>query len=259
LPYLPRSRARVRVIAAAFVAAAALLIASLAAPGDAPDPLGIPTAGACGALPVSLKVRSKFPQAYARQYKKAVPVELTNRGGYKIGGLYVQVYTFGGLRIGSSPALGTLPAGHSKQATIKLGLPIQVGGVTFVVKGANKGCPGEQISHVVEFHPCQTRLPLTFPNLPSGYASDYGDYLSVPAEAKEGEAIFRPRSRVYTFDDEFVGEDDNHYRVIYGKVTFDNRLRKGLSRGGYTMVVKGWLDQPKSCGPKTAQVSMGFK
>ncbi|HTR75116.1 MAG TPA: hypothetical protein VMH33_07630 [Solirubrobacterales bacterium] len=245
---------------AVLAAAAILLAVSLAAPGGTPVPLAPQTAGACGVLPVSVRVKTKFPQVYARQYKKAIPVELTNRGGYRVGGLYVQVYTFGGLRLGSSPAVGNLRAGNTKQTTIKLGFPIQTGKVTFVVKGTNKGCPpGESISHVVAFHSCKTQLPLTFPNPPGGFASDYGEYLSVPAEAEEGQAIFHARSRVYKFDGQFVGEDIDHYSLIYGKVTFNNRLRRRLAKGGYTMVVTGRLNQPKSCGAKTAQVSMGFK
>jgi hypothetical protein len=255
-----RFSARWRLVAGVIVIAAALAVASLAGPGGASSPFGPQTAGACGVLPVSLKVKSQFSEVYARQFKKTIPVEITNRGGYRVSGLYVEVYTFGGLRLGSSPALGALRPGHGKSTTVKLGFPIQTGKVTFVVKGTNKGCqPPEQITHVVAFQPCQTRLPLKFPNPPGGFASDYSNFLSVTAEAQEGQAIFRPRSRVYTFDGSFVGEDVNHYSLIYGKVRFDNKLRKGLRRGGYTMIVKGWLDQPKSCGPKTAQVSMGFK
>jgi hypothetical protein len=263
LPRQPRQsrfRLRYRAFAAVLLVSAALVGIASVAPVGTPVPLTPQTAGACGVLPVSVRVKSQFPEVYARQYKKAIPVELTNRGGYRVGGLYVQVYTFGGLRLGSSPALGSLRSGHTKQTTIKLGFPIQTGKVTFVVKGTNKGCPaGESITHVIAFHSCMTRLPLTFPNPPGGYASDYGEYLSVSAEAKEGQAIFRPRSRVYTFDGRFVGEDTNHFSLIYGLVKFDNRLRKRLSAGGYTMIVTGWLNQPRSCGPKTAQVSMGFK
>jgi hypothetical protein len=254
------SGARVRLIAGVFAVAVVLGVVSLAGPGGAPGPLGPQTAGACGVLPVSLKVKTQYSEVYARQFKKTIPVEITNRGGYRMSGLYVEVYTFGGLRLGSSPALGALRPGHGKSTTVKLGFPIQTGKVTFVVKGTNKGCkPPESITHVVAFQPCQTQLPLKFPNPPGGFASDYSNFLSVTAEAEEGQAIFNPRSRVYTFDGSFVGEDVNHYGLIYGKVRFDNKLRKGLRRGGYTMIVKGWLDQPKSCGPKTAQVNMGFK
>lgn len=250
---------RPRCTAAMVFVALAVSCLALAGRGGDSGLTGPQAAGACGVLPVSLKVKSKYPKAYAREYRKTVPVELANRGGYKIGGLVVQIYTFGGLRIGSSPALGSLRSGHTLQAAVHIGVPMQAGKVTFVVKGANRGCNLDEINHVVAFHVCQTKLPVIFPNKPGGYASDYSDFLSVGIEAKEGQPIFRPRSRVYTFDGALVGQDVNHYRVIYGQSRFDNQLSKPLFSGGYTMIVRGWLNQPKSCGPKTAQVNMDFQ
>jgi len=255
-PGLRAVRRSAAVVALALVAFLGLV---LAGPGGGDGVTGPQRAGACGVLPIGIEVRSKFPKAYARLYRKKVVIELTNRGGYRVGGLLVQIYTFDGLRLGGSGALGSLRSGHSRAIAVKLGVPMQPGKVTVVVKGANKGCGRDEINHVVAFHACQTRLPLTFPNRPGGFASDYSDFLSVTVESKRGQAIFRPRSRVLSFAGAFVGRDVNRYRVIYGKARFDNQLSKPLSSGGYRMIVRGWLNQPKSCGPKTAQVSMGFK
>lgn len=257
IPTVPRAARRAALATAlALVAILGLLLAGPGGDSGAPGP---ERAGACGVLPISVKVRSKYSQAYARQYRKKVVVELTNRGGYKIGGLLVQIYSFSGLRLGGSGALGGLRSGHTRAATVHLGVPMQPGKVTVVVKGANKGCSLDEIDHVVAFHTCQTRLPLVFPHKPGGFASDYSDFLSVTAEAEEGQPIYYPRSQVFTFGGAEVGRDINHYRVVYGKTRFDNRLSRLLSRGGYTMIVRGWLNQPKSCGPKTAQVNMRFK
>lgn len=255
----PALRAVRRAAAVVALASVAILGLVLAGPGGGSGVVGPERAGACGVLPIGIEVRSKFPKAYARLYRKKVVVELTNLGGYRVGGLLVQIYTFDGLRLGGSGALGGLRSGHTRAATVYLGVPMQPGKVTVVVKGANKGCSLDEISHVVTFHTCQTRLPLTFPNKPGGFASDYADFLSVAVESKGGQAIFRPRSRVLSFGGASVGSDVNRYRVIYGRARFDNQLSRPLSSGGYTMIVRGWLNQPKSCGPKTAQVNMRFK
>lgn len=253
------SRATRRAALSTALVLAAILCLLLAGPGGDSGVAGPEPAGACGVLPVGIKVQSKFPVAYARQYQKRVVIELTNLGGYRIGGLLVQIYSFGGLRLGGSGALGSLRSGHTRAATVNLSVPMQSGKATVVVKGANKGCSLDEIDHVVTFHTCQTQLRMTFPNKPGGFASDYSDFLSVTAEPKASQTIYYPRSEVFTFRGALVGRDINHYRVIYGKTRFDNRLSRLLSPGSYTMIVRGWLNQPKSCGPKTAQVNMRFK
>ncbi len=248
-----------RTISVISIALAALAALLLAGPGGGGGVAGPQRADACGVLPISVAVRTKFAKPYAVQFSKTMQVALTNQGGYKVGGLVVQLYTFAGYRLGSSAALGGLRPGHTKGATVNLTTPLQPGEVTVVVKGANKGCSLDEISHVVTLRACRTRLPLSFPDRPGGRASDYGDFLSVPARVKGGEAIRFPRSRVFTSSGDLVATDVNRYRVIYGTVGFDNRLTRLLSRGRYTMIVRGWLNQPASCGPKTAQVNLGFK
>ena len=248
-----------RSIAAISIALTALAVLLLGGPGGGGGVAGPQRADACGVLPISVAVRTKFSKPYAVQFSREMRVALTNEGGYKIGGLQVQLYTFAGFKLGNSAALGGLRPGRTMGATVNLTTPMQPGKVTVVVKGANKGCSLDEISHVVTLFPCRTRLPLSFPGKPGGYASDYGDFLSVSAQVRGGEAIRYPRSRVYDSNGDLIGTDVNRYRVIYGGVGFDNHLSRPLDRGRYTMIVRGWLNQPASCGPKTAQVTMGFK
>lgn len=253
------SRVARRSLLVAALVSTALAGLLLAGPGGGSGVAGPESASACGVLPISVEVRSKWGKPYARQYKEKAAIALTNRGGYRIGGLLAQIYTFGGFRLGGSGALGSLGPGRTRTIVVDLDVPMQPGKVSVVVKGANKGCDTDQISHVVKFHPCQTRLPLEFPSRPGGFASDYSDFVSVPARPRGGNVIRHLRSRIFTFDGTLVGHDVNRHRVVYGAVRLDNRLNRRLQRGRYTMLARGWLNQPRSCGPKFAQIVLGFK
>ncbi|MGI8460447.1 MAG: hypothetical protein ACR2OC_02250 [Solirubrobacterales bacterium] len=222
------------------------------------SPIGTPSAEArCGErLAAKYNVVSRYPKLYALQYKKRLKVSVTTHHGPLVE-WQVQLYTFQGQLLGQSKRKSTL--NNTKTAKVKLRFPIQEGKFTLVVKGYPRGCHAESVtSDVVRFSGCTTKLPLKFPDKPGGIASDYGGFLSVPVESRNGALIKRPESEVFSFGGEFFGRSIDDYKVVFGRVTFNNKLVKPLRAGGYTVIVSGRIDQPRQCGDKTAQTELTF-
>lgn len=209
-----------------------------------------------------LPIKVSLPDGpYAATYTKDVLVRVSPRGP-RIRNLRADLYTFSGLRMGSS----TTRRAVRQVATLKLRLgrifrPLQVGAYTLVLTGEpnpSSQCGPKQAIRVLRLRGCRSRLPVTFPKLPGGRASDYGGFLSV-AVRSNGHVIRDLQSAVYGFDGSLLGRAPD-LLALFGEETMDNRLVRPLSPGSYTVIVKGLIgEQPASCGPKTAQATMTFQ
>jgi len=247
-----------RAFCAALVISAAFAVLVLLAAGPPGTPLGPASAEArCGErLAAKYNVVSRFPKLYASQYEKRMKVSVTTHHGPLVE-WQVQLYTFQGKLLGESKRKSTLNS--TKSARLKLKYGIQAGKFTLVVKGFPRGCHSESVtSSVVRFVDCTNFLPVKFPDTPGGIAGDYEAFLSVPIETRGGALIRNVESRVFSSDNEFFGRSIDDYKVVFGRVTMNNRLIKPLRPGSYTMEVSGRVDQPKRCGDKTASVDMEF-
>jgi hypothetical protein len=248
-----------RAFAAGFltVALTAVVLAAIGT-GPAGTPLGPDLAEArCGErLAAKYSVQSRFPKLYASQYKKRVKVNVTTHHGPLVE-WQVQIYTFQGKLLGQTPRKRALNS--SKTVRVNLKFPMQPGKFTIVIKGYPRGCHSEsQLADVVRFSDCTDRLPVKFPDKPGGVAADYSGFLSVPVESRNGALIKNPQTEVYSFSNEFFGRDIDGYKRLFGRLTFNNKLAKPLRAGSYTVIVSGRLDQPRECGPKSAQTTLTF-
>jgi hypothetical protein len=240
---------------------ASTLVGSLLALGPGPGTAALPAAAAearaCGGkLQVSFDVQTRFPRLYAAQFKKRMRVWVHRRGG-PISAWQVQVYTFQGKLLGKSKRNQRLAS--AERANVRLRFPMQAGRYTVLVKGFHAGCSAESVkAEAVRFSECEKRLPLKFPSQPGGDADDYGGFLSVPVVPKDGALIRRPRSEVYSFAGQYFGRSINDYKAIFGRAVLDNRLTRPLRPGGYTVIVRGRVDQPRSCGLKRKELALEF-
>jgi len=209
-----------------------------------------------------LPVNVSLPDGpYAVAYTRELTVRVRPRG-VRVRNLRAELYTFSGVRMGVSPRRRAARV----VATLRVRLgrifrPLQVGGFTLVLTGepnASRSCGPKQTFRVVRMRACRTRLPLTFPSIPGGRASDYGAFLSVPVRS-DGHVIRDLRSTVYGFDGSLIGRAPP-LLALFGEQMLDHALVRPLSPGGYTVVVEGLIgEQPRSCGPKRAQATMTFR
>ena len=207
-----------------------------------------------GSLPAKVKVLSRYSERYALQYEEKAPVYVETRGP-RINNVVVQIYTFDGFKLGESEQLGDFDVGITGK--VELRFPMQAGKYTVVVTGTVAGCPGyQQLFKIVRFKGCRTKLPLAFPQKPRGSSSDYEGFLSIPLRTR-GPAVRNLKGRLYGFDGGLFGKSS--LKVLFGTAIMDNKLTQPLQPGGYTFVVSGLLDQPRQCGPKSAQVTMKFR
>jgi hypothetical protein len=242
-----RAARRPRAVPALAVAALALALAVL-----------VPSAAqaACGRLPV----RVSLPDGpYAATYAKQMRVRVAPDGG-AIHDLRVYLYTFTGRRMGVSRQQRVVSATSMLSLVLEpIFRPLQIGGFTLVVTGeAGAGCGLQKTTRVLKFVGCQTTLPVTFPKLPGGLASDYEGYLSVPIRS-DGPLIRDVTSAIYGFDGRLLGRAPS-LPALFGEQTLDHALLSPLQPGRYNVIVSGRIDdQPSSCGRKTAQATMTFK
>ena len=249
---------RGRALGCGFVVAIAMTLLALIASGPPDTPLGPGVAEArCGErLAADYNIVSRYPKLYASQYKKNMKVSVTTHHGPLVE-VQAQLYTFQGKLLGQSKRIDSLNSSKTIEMDLKYGM--QEGKFTLVVKGFPRGCHSEsQSADVVRFVGCTNSLPLKFPDTPGGTAGDYGGFLSVPIESRRGAVIKDPRSEVYSFGGEFFGSSIDDYKIVFGRVTMNNKLVKPLRPGSYSMEVTGRIDQPRECGPKTAVVTMEF-
>ncbi len=211
----------------------------------------------CGRhLPVDFSVVSRFPRLYSSQYSKRVPVQVTDTGGAPIKDWRMQLYTFGGNKIGQS-ARDSRIEGTEKHA-VRMRFPMQPGKLTLVIKGEFADCGERELDTVVHFVGCRSRLPLKLHDPPGGFAADYHNYLSVEAGSRDGSLIRDVSSRLYDFKGRLFGRSQT-VKALFGFVSFDNKLKRTLKPGKYAVVFSGRIDQPKSCGPKTYTKTLTFK
>lgn len=209
-----------------------------------------------------LAVKVALPDGpYAAAYTKQIRVRVSPRGP-RIGNLRVVLYTFSGQRLGSSRPRRAV----RQAATLTLRLdrtvaPLQAGSFTLVLTGAPnraRSCGPKQATRILRFRACAVALPVTFPNLPAGRASDYGGFLSVPIRSG-GPLIRELHSSVYVSDGSLLGAAPN-LAALFGQRTLDHELGQPLLAGRYTVIADGLIgDQPRACPRAKAQAMMTFQ
>jgi hypothetical protein len=221
--------------------------------------LALPGAGhaaAAGGCITRLPVTVTLPSAYAAGYGATVPLRVATTGP-AIRDLHAGIYTFGGDQIAAGVRRPVLTAA----ATVKLKLAfgaLQEGKYTLVVTGspnADPSCGPKKLTRVISFRGCLTSLPLKFVDPPGGIASDYGGFLSVALQST-GPLIRNLEGSVYDANGTLFGTGT--LGALYGKTTLDMALKQPLVPGDFTVIIDGLIDQPKSCGPKTAQIGLHF-
>jgi hypothetical protein len=205
-----------------------------------------------------LPVTVTLPSGFAAAYRASIPLTVSSTTGRPITGLRAALYTFAGDQIAASRRPVTLRSSGTLSLRLAFA-PLQEGSYTLVLTGApntDPSCGPKKFVEVVRFRGCVTALPLKFVNPPGGTASDYANYLSVTL-ASTGSLIRSLEGTVYASDGTRFG--DGTLSALYGQTTLNLRLNRPLVAGGYTVVVAGLVEQPSSCGPKTAQVDLEFK
>jgi hypothetical protein len=207
-------------------------------------------------LPVTVSLHSPFAGSYRGSIKLAV-----STNGPPIRNLTGTLYTFSGIPIATGKFRHTIFSTNDLTLKLKKGFPVlQAGSFTLGLFGepnSNPSCGPKHTFKVIRFLPCLTTLPITFPNLPGGKASDYGSNLTINV-ASAGFVMRNVNVSLSTFAGDSLGS--KHFNVLFGEVTPTFNIPGGLQPGGYTVFVSGVIkDQPASCGPKTAKAVMTFK
>lgn len=236
---------------------------AVAAPlaGDPGGPAGPARADAsCGTLKVQPEVVSRFSKVFANQYTKKMRIAV-DRGRSNVKHWRVELYTFGGFRLGKSKYQRKM--GSTDKATMNLRIPMQPGKYTLVVKGEVKGCGELELDKVLSFRGCLRSLPVSFPNKPGGTAADYGKWLSVNIAPKPVWAPLKDiRATLSNFEGDVYGtaELPRGNRKLIGEQTLDFKLKNGgLEEGGYSVYVTGKARQPNQCRNLTKITSLHFK
>lgn len=246
--------AGVTAAAAVLLATGALLLASASAGPDAAQ------AGCGGKLRASADVVSKFPKAFARQYKRKLRLDVTLRRG-KARKWRAELYTFSGYLLGKSKEQKRLRG--TDRTVIKLRQALQPGAFTVVVKGKVRRCGEKEVSQVLRFRSCLNKLPIEFVDRPGGMAADYnaGGYVSVRVAPRSSWApIRRVRSTLSSFDGVIYGRAElpRGSRRLIGEQFLDNELIRNLQPGKYSLFVEGKAPQPRSCGEVTRSTVLRF-
>jgi hypothetical protein len=209
-----------------------------------------------------LPVKVSLPDGpYAAAYTKQIRVRVSPRGP-RIANLRAALYTFSGQRLGASRP--RRPVRAAAMLTVRLERivrPLQAGAFTLVLTGEpnrDRSCGPKQAARILRFRACADKLPVTFPNLPAGRASDYGGFLSVPIRSS-GPLIRDLRSSVYGFDGSLIAAAPN-LAALFGQQTLHHELSRPLLAGRYNVIVDGLIgDQPRSCPRAKAQATMAFQ
>jgi hypothetical protein len=229
---------------AATVGLAAAAVSLAATPASA-------QAGCITRLPVT----SALSNGFAAAYHRALPIRIFTRGP-RIRNVSAALFTFKGLRLGSSRTYPEL--GSSRILRIHLRFGLQVGRFTLVVTGEpndDSSCGPKKFTQALRFFPCYESLPITFPHPPAGNASDYGDTLSVTLSTK-GPAIRDIHGSVSDFAGNAFGA--GNLRILFGMAPIDMHLTQALVPGRYSVFLTGTVDQPKVCGPKNGKLLLTF-
>lgn len=233
------------------VAAAVLVVSVLVALGGTTAPSY--GAGCLTRLPVNVTL----PSGFAAAYHANIPVAVSSNGP-TIRNLRAAIYTFSGDQIAATRQT----TGRLSSGTLNLRLafgPLQQGAYTLVLTGepnASPSCGPKKFITVVRFRGCLTQLPLRFVSPPGGAASDYDGYLSATLQST-GPLVRDLEGAVYDAEGTLFGEGT--LTALYGQTSLNMKLNRPLVPGVYTVVVAGLIEQPRSCGPKTAQVDLQFE
>lgn len=206
-----------------------------------------------------VKPVSRYPAPFASQYTKKLRVTVYNRTG-NVKTWHLELYQFSGAKLGRSRERHYLTFGT--KAAINLRQALQPGSYTVVVKGNIPGCGDVETSSVVNLRPCLGKLPIRFFNKPGGTASDYGKYLSVGIQPREGWSPIRDiHSVVADFDGVVYGRASlpKGYKKLIGQQFLNHKLTRKLKKGGYSVTVTGKAPQPIACGNKVKSTTLKFK
>jgi hypothetical protein len=204
-----------------------------------------------------LPVRATLPSLYSGFYYRILPLRVS-RVGPPLRRVRAALYTFRGLRVAEGFARGTVFSTRIVLMYLKFGPRMQSGPYTLYIEGepnADSSCGPKHFSRVQSFRPCPTRLPVTFPDAPGGFAADYDGYLSVAATPL-GALITNLDMTAYDAAGQLVGEARKS--ILFGESTFDMPLTQPLHPGPYTVYLEGTQSGVGSCGPKTSQVTLSF-
>ncbi len=161
----------------------------LAAVAGAPAVACAPALAASARAPscvTSLPIAVSTASQYAAAYRHVLNLKVSTTGP-KISRLYVGLYTFSGGELGQ----GSLQRTLSGTATVKIGLRygLQAGKYTLYVQGypnASLVCGPKHTSRVLNFLTCATKLPVTFPDPPSGDAASFTGQIGVGLRHQRG-------------------------------------------------------------------------
>ena len=252
-------------VAGGFILAVMLLALALifsGTVGGSPSGSGPDAAAAgCGGIRAKVEAVSRFPRPFASQYQKKLRIQVFNRTG-NVKKWHLELYTFSGFYLGKSKAKSWLEWGE--KAAIKLRQGLQPGPYTVVVKGDVLHCGESQASSTIKLRNCLNKLPIKFFNKPKGLASDYnrGGYVSVGIEPKSAWAPIKGiRSTLSDSEGVVYGEAElpKGQRKLIGQAYLNNKLKRELHPGDYSVFVQGKAPQPRSCGEKTKTATLTFE
>jgi hypothetical protein len=230
----------------------AATIGALAAAASLAGAPGAARAGCITKLPVTSALNSGFAASYHRK----LPVRIYTRGP-RVRNVSAALFTFKGLRLGTSQRYAEL--GSSRILRIRLRYGLQVGRFTLVVTGEpndDPTCGPKKFTQALRFFPCYESLPITFPRPPGGRASDYSDTLSVSLATK-GPVIRNIHGSLSDFAG--TGFGAGNLPILFGEAPIDLHLTQALAPGSYSVFLTGTIDQPKVCGPKNGKLVLTFQ
>ncbi len=213
----------------------------------------------CGQIHAKVKPFSRFPAAFANQYTKKLRVTVYNRTG-NVKNWHLELYTYSGQKLGRSKERHYLTYGT--KAAINLRQAMQPGSYTVVVKGEVPGCGETQDSNPINLRGCLSKLPIRFFNKPRGTASDYGKYLSIGIQPREGwSGVKGIHSTLTSFNGIVYGKAElqKGYKKLIGQQYLNHKLKRKLTKGGYSVTVRGQAPQPRACGDKSKTTTLKFK
>ena len=212
----------------------------------------------CGQIHAKVRPFSRFPAAFANQYTKKLRVTVYNRTG-NVKTWHLELYTYGGQRLGRSKERSYLTYGT--KAAINLKQAMQPGDYTVVVKGEVPGCGESSDSNPIHLRQCLSKLPIRFFNKPGGTAADYGKYVSVGIQPREGWSARISGSTLTNFNGVVYGKAQlpKGYKKLIGQQYLNHKLKRKLQTGSYSVTVSGKPPQPRACGNKTKSTTLKFK
>ncbi|WP_205699029.1 hypothetical protein [Conexibacter sp. SYSU D00693] len=220
--------------------------------------LGPAASTASAAISCRMNVATQLSSAYAASFTSTMDVRVRSREGRPLRGVRVQLYTFGGERLGVGVVKRTVRRFGAVDVRLRLSAPMQAGGLTLVVSEERRApCGTPKKTRVVRLRGCATTLPVRAVTLPGGRAADYEQWLTVPMEPTGARTLTNVLSQVFTFDGTLVGTAQ--LARLFGRADLDHALGRPLAPGGYSLVVTAQVaGQPGSCGRVSRSFPLTF-